>query len=43
MQIVGPPMQVHAEKQPHQPEVMVTVQVADEDVVDPVYVRLQLH
>jgi len=33
LQITGATLQVHGEQQPHQSEVMVTVQVADEDTI----------
>ena len=43
MQIIDPSLQVHGEDQTHQAEVVVTVEVADEDVVYPVEVCLHPH
>jgi hypothetical protein len=43
VQVVHPTLQVHGKDQSHQPEVMVAVQVADKDMVDPMKICLQSH
>jgi hypothetical protein len=36
-------LQVHGEDQSHQSEIMISMQVADEDMIDAMKVRLNLH
>ena len=43
VKIVHAALKVHGEDQSHQPKIMIAVQMADEDVVDPVKVGLELH
>ncbi len=43
MKVIDSPLQVHRKKQSHEAEVVIAVQMADEDMVDPVKISLQTH
>lgn len=43
VEVVGSSQQVHGEDQAHETEVMIAMQVADENVIDAVQVRLETH
>ena len=43
MEVVGTSLQVHGEDQTKEPEIMITMQVTDEDVIDAMEVSLLLH
>lgn len=43
MKVICPSQQVHRKNEPHKAKVMITVQVTDEDVIDPVQVGLETH
>ena len=43
MEIVRSSLQVHGKDQPHQPEIVIAVQVADKNVIDPVITYLKPH
>jgi hypothetical protein len=43
VKVICPALEVHGKKQSHQSEVMVSMQMADENVVDPVEICLKAH
>lgn len=43
VQVICPSVEMHREDQSHQPEVVVAMQVTDENVTDPMNVRLVPH
>jgi hypothetical protein len=43
MQIIHPALEMHGEDKTHQPEIMIAMQVADENVIDSMKAGLILH
>jgi hypothetical protein len=43
VQVIDSPLQMHRKNQPHESEVMIPMQMADENMIDPVEVSLQTH